>query len=170
MISDPTTVSDAIEVLHQDVISLSDKPFLGKRVLVSLEKSNVVFQKVYHRVRTRTQIDSKFGAFLCIGQRACGTINGLTMRPNMLFLIAPGVEVDLVIEAGYNSVALLVSVDHYQKFFAGHEHNAQIFIPGELDFKVIGGLGIRSYFDLLRREHRMCSMKVSQLEFPQKLN
>ena len=55
-ITDPTAVSDSLEVLDQDVVNLGPEGFLVKRVTVPLEECCLIYQKSNASVRTLTRV------------------------------------------------------------------------------------------------------------------
>jgi AraC family ethanolamine operon transcriptional activator len=146
--SDPTRIRDDIEVLDQDVINLSNKPFLVKRVIVNLENITLVFQYSSHRLKTHTKVHPDLVAFVSIGQRSRGTTDGITMRPDMLISAAPGAEVDIIVAPGYRSISLLISPDHLQKLIAQSDNSSPYNIPEKLDFRAVAGSGIQALFKL----------------------
>ena len=165
-LSDPTKVRDDIEVLDQDVITLSNKPFSAKRVLVSLESVMLIFQNSSHRLRTHTKLHPNLVAFVSIGQRSRGTIDGILLRPDMLISSAPGVEVDFVVEAGYRSITLLISPDHLQKLLPRSEHKARYIVPKKLMGQVFAHFSSWGCKSLgLLSESLTCLNIVSLLEY-----
>jgi len=103
-ISDPTAAGESIEVLTQDLVQLETAPFRARRIIARLEDSLVLLQSTNHRVRARTTVHDRLLAFVVFGPRASGTLNGLNVRPDLMVAVEPGVQVELVVEAGYESV------------------------------------------------------------------
>jgi AraC-like DNA-binding protein len=106
-ISDPTAVGESIEVLQQDVVQLESKPLRVRRVVVRLGSALVLFHSTNLAVRTRTRLHVHFEAYTAFGPKAAGTVNGLPVSPDRVLASMPGVEVEIVVAAGYESVAFL---------------------------------------------------------------
>ena len=149
--TDPTAVRDSMQVIDQDVISLGQKPFLAKRVMVKLENSVLLFQQTSHRVRSHTTVGSNMMAYAAIGPRAKGTLDGIRMRPELLIIAAPGSEGEMVVDAGYSSVSLLIPPEDLLDHLSVRGRGDEFFMPNRADFLRIGGLGTRPYFDLGKR-------------------
>jgi len=90
-------------------VQLQPLPLRARRVTVRLEDMAVVFHSTNRRVRTRTSVRPGLLAWVAFGPRTRGTVNGLAVRPGMVLAAEPGVEVGFVSEAGWQSVAYLVS-------------------------------------------------------------
>jgi AraC family ethanolamine operon transcriptional activator len=107
-ISDPTAVGETIEVIEQDAVQLDSKPLRVRRVTVRLGTSVVLFQSTNLAVRTRTRLHDGFLAYVAFGPRVVGRLNGLPVGPNRVLASMPGIEVEFVVAAGYESVSFLV--------------------------------------------------------------
>ena len=107
-ISDPTAAGESIEVLAQEVVQLGTTPFRARRLAVRLEDSFVLLQSTSPRVRARTTLHDQLRAFVVFGPEARGTVNGLNVRPDLMMAAESGIEVEFVVEAGYESVTTLV--------------------------------------------------------------
>ena len=124
-ISDPTAVGETIEVLKQDAVQLKSGPFWARRILLRLGRSVLVFHSTNQPIRTRTSLQSGFVAFTAFGPRAAGTFNGLPCGPGRLLMTASGVEVEIVVAGGYESVALLVPPEDLRAHLRGrHREDA----------------------------------------------
>jgi AraC-like DNA-binding protein len=129
-ISDPTAVGETIEVLRQDAVQLKSGPLLARRILVRLGRSVLVFHSTNLPVRTRTSLQGGLVAFTALGPRAFGTFNGMPCGPGQLLATASGVEVEIVVAGGYESVALLVPPDDLRAHLRGR-HREDAFRPPE---------------------------------------
>ncbi len=114
-ITDPTAAREGIEVLEQDVVQLENEPLRAKRVIVVLERMMVIYQSTNLRLRSRTKLSPDFLAFFVPGPAARGTFDGREIQPGQLLAAEPGTEMELVVEAGYESVALLVAPEEFEK-------------------------------------------------------
>jgi AraC family ethanolamine operon transcriptional activator len=148
-LTDPTAVGGGVEVLDQDIISLDKNPILFKRITVRLENSVLLYQWTSNRVRSRLKLDSEMMALTVIGARARGTIDGMLLTPEMLLVAAPGVAVDLVVDAGYSSVALLIPPDDLFAQLATRGRKSEVHLPDRFD--LLMGTKTRPYFKLGKR-------------------
>jgi hypothetical protein len=118
-ISDPTAVGEAIEVIEQDAVQLESKPLRARRVVVRLGASVLVFHSTNLPIRTRTRLMPGFVAYVAFGPRASGTLNGVPVGPDRVLAATPGVEVEFVVAAGYESVSFLLPPDDVQRHLRG---------------------------------------------------
>ena len=107
-ITDPTAAREGIEVLDQDVVHLDQDPLRVRRVIARLDSTWLVYQTTNRRVRTRTRVSDAFMAFSAIGPTAGGTVDGREMRADRLLVAEPGTEAELVVQPGYESIAVLI--------------------------------------------------------------
>jgi hypothetical protein len=129
-IDDPTTANETIEVLDQDVMQLGSPQLRARRVIVRLEGSEVVFHSTNLRVRARTMAHGGLVAYVAFGPRARGSVNGGSpYGPNPWWVAEPGTEAVFVVEAGYESVALLVQPDEIQAHLRGRQREEPFRMP-----------------------------------------
>jgi AraC family ethanolamine operon transcriptional activator len=107
-ISDPAVAGQGIEIIDQDAVQLTSRPFRASRVIVRLEGGMVVYHSTNHRIRTRTKAQQGLLAYTTFGRRAKGTVNGLPIRPELMLAVEPETEVVFVTDAGYESITLLL--------------------------------------------------------------
>jgi hypothetical protein len=110
--TDPTALGEAVELIQMDAVQLESKPLRVQRVVVRLGASVVMFHSTNRSVRTRTRVQPGFVSCTAFGPRAAGTMNGLPISPDRLLTCVPGIEVEFVVAAGYESVAFLLPPDH----------------------------------------------------------
>jgi len=113
-ISDPTAVGESIEVIKQDVVQLESKSLRVRRVVVRLGTALVLFHSTNLSVRTRTRLHVDFEAYTAFGPQAKGTVNGLQVSPDRMLASMPSAEVEIVVAAGYESVAFLLPPNDIQ--------------------------------------------------------
>ena len=106
---DPTAVGENIEILCQDLVQLESKPLRARQIYVRLEDSLVIFQSTNVKMRVRTSVDKGLLAYSVFGPQAEGTVNGHPIGADRMLRVKPGSQVELVVEAGYESVAFLLS-------------------------------------------------------------
>jgi AraC-like DNA-binding protein len=89
-------------------VQLESKPLRVRRIVVRLGTALVIFHSTNRAVRTRTRLHSDFVAYTVFGPAAEGTVNGLPVSADRVMASMPGVEVELVVAANYESIALLL--------------------------------------------------------------
>jgi AraC-like DNA-binding protein len=129
-LGDPTAVGETIEVIRQDVVQLRSGPLVARRIDVRLGRSVLLFHATNQPVRARTSLQDGFVAFTAFGPRAAGTFDGLPCGPGRLLMTASGVEVEIVVAGGYESVTLLVPPDDLRAHLRGR-HRDDGFRPPE---------------------------------------
>ena len=107
-ISDPTAAGDSVEVLDQDIISLGKGSFSAKRVTVPLEDCCLLYQWTDSQLRSRTRVHKDFDACTILGPNAHGSIDGADLQPYTFLAAGPSTGIELIVDGGYESVALLV--------------------------------------------------------------
>jgi AraC-like DNA-binding protein len=108
-ITDPMAVSEDLDVLEQDAVKLERSPLRARRIAVRLGSSVLLFQTTNLAIRTRTTLQGEMTAFVAFGPSATGTLNGRSIRPDRIVAGSPGVRVEFVVGAGYESVSVLVA-------------------------------------------------------------
>ncbi len=126
--SDPTAVGESIEVIKQDVVQLESKPLRVQRVVVRLGYSLVLFHSTNLAVRTRTRLHVDFVAYTAFGPNAIGTVNGLSVSPDLVLASMPGVEVEIVVSAGYESIAFLLPPDVIRAHLRGRHGEGEFHL------------------------------------------
>jgi len=128
-IRDPTAVGETIELIEQDAVQLESRPLMARRVTVRLGASVVLFQSTNLPVRTRTKLQDGFVAYVTFGPRAAGTLNGLPIGADRLLASMPGIEVEFVVAAGYESVSFFVSPDDIRAHLRGRQREDEFRLP-----------------------------------------
>jgi AraC-like DNA-binding protein len=150
-ISDPTAVGEAIEVIEQDAVQLESRPLRAQRVVVRLGASVLVFHSTNVPIRTRTRLQPGFVAYVAFGPRASGTLNGLPVGPDRVLASMPGIEVEFVVGAGYESVSFLLPPDDIRAHLRGRHregefrppHGVELLSPGPAAAHGLYGWGRR---------------------------
>ena len=132
-ISEPTAVGAGIDLLEQETVQLQPLPLRARRVTVRLDDTAVVFHSTNRRVRTRTSVRPGLLAWVAFGPRTKGTVNGLPVRPGLVLAAEPGVEVGFVSEAGWQSVAFLVSARELAAHLAERRLETELRLPRGLE-------------------------------------
>lgn len=128
-IIDPTTASETIEVLEQDVVTLESRPLRARRVTVRLEGALIVFHRTNLRVRTRASVNRELVAYGVFGPRTKGTANGLPLRSGTMLAVQAGTEVSFVSERGYESIFALLSPGEIEAHLRGRQQEDSFRLP-----------------------------------------
>ncbi len=110
-------------------MQLESKPLRGRRVVVRLGTSVVLFQSTNLPVRTRTRLQDSFVAYVLFGPGAVGTVNGYPVRHDRLLTSRSGIELDFVVAAGYESIAFLVPPDATRAPIQGRHGEDEFYLP-----------------------------------------
>lgn len=106
--TDPTTARGSIEVLDQDVVNLDPEAFEVRRVTVPLEECCLIYLRSNAALRSRTLVHKDFDACSILGPQARGTLDGSELHPYSMMAAGPGAQAEIIVDCGYESVALLV--------------------------------------------------------------
>ncbi len=146
-LSDPTTVHEDIDVIEQDVVQLQSQSLHVRRVIVRLEGSLLVFHASNLRMRSRTRLQSGLVGFVAFGPRAKGTINGLPIRTDVLLAAEPGMEIEFVVEGGYESVCVLTPPGELSAHLAGRQRQRDVRLPRGIELLQSIEAEVRKLFD-----------------------
>ena len=117
-LTDPTAVGDSVEVLDQDIVSLGAADFAVKRVSVPFAECCLLYQWTNARLRTQTRIHPAFETVTILGPNARGSIDGQTLSPHSMISASPGASADIIVDGGYESIALMVPPQVLEKHLA----------------------------------------------------
>jgi AraC family ethanolamine operon transcriptional activator len=157
--SDPIAVPDGMVVIDQDVISLGNSPFSAERIMIRLESVIVLYHQTSHRLKTHTRIDPELMAFIAIGPRSRGTIDGLSMRPQQLIAVKPGGEANMVVGAGYSSFTLLVPPRDFVTQFSARRPEKMFEGPKGIDVNAASGPQVAAFYKLGRKMIRTAARR-----------
>jgi len=149
-LSDPTAAGESIEVLTQDVLQLEKTPFRARRLVVRLEDSLVALHSTT-RVRVRTTLHDEFLAFVVFGPESRGTVNGLEVRPDLMMAAESGVQVEFVVEAGYESVTVLVPPSVLEAQLTARKREGGFRAPRGVEVLDANAIHARGLFDWGKR-------------------
>jgi AraC-like DNA-binding protein len=128
-ISDMTAAIAGMDLIRQDGMSLQSLPLQAKRVIVRLNSVSVVYHFTNLRVRARTTTQGGLLAYVTFGPQAAGTVEGLRVGPGMLLAVEPETEAGLVVDPGYESIAVLVRSDDVQAHFHARQRASEFRRP-----------------------------------------
>jgi len=132
-IADPTTVRGSLEVLDQDIVNLKEKRFEAKRVTVPLADCCLIYQSTNSALRTQTRVHNDFDACTILGPNSHGSINGAKLLPNTLMIAASGASGEIIVDSGYESVALLVPPQILSEHLTLRRVKADFDFPAKVD-------------------------------------
>ncbi len=150
-ISDPTAVGENIEVLTQDGVQLEAKPLRARRVIVRLEDALVVLHSTNLRVRTRTTLHSGLLAYVVFGPQAKGAVNGLPIRPDLMLAAESGIQVEFVVEPGYESVSVLLPPAMVMSHWMGRQREENFRAPHGIEVLHVNAIHTGALFDWGKR-------------------
>jgi len=126
---DPASVGESVQAIAQDVVKLSSHPLKARRVEVRLGDCLVLFHSTNIPVRTRTSLQAGLVAFTAFGPESFGTVNGLPLGADQILASVPGIEVELIVAAGYESVVFLLPPDMIRDHVARRQLEDEFHIP-----------------------------------------
>jgi len=131
--TDPTAIRGSIEVLDQDIVNLREKRFDVKRVTVPLADCCLIYQSTNSALRTQTRVHDDFDACTILGPNSHGSIDGAKLLPNSLLLAAPGASGEIIVDSGYESVALLVPPQVLSEHLTMRRMKTDFDFPAKVD-------------------------------------
>ena len=150
-ITDPTAVSDSIEVLNQDVVKLDQTAFEAKRVTVPLAGCCLIYQSTNTALRSQTRVHSDFDACSVLGPHANGSVDGAELHAYGLIAGGPGAQGELIIGSGYESIALLVPPQVLHEHLALRRIKEDFELPENVEFWNPDTTVARHLFELGKR-------------------
>ncbi len=166
-LSDPTSVGESIQVIAQDVVKLSSSPLKARRVEVRLGDCLVLFHSTNLPVRTRTRLQAGFVAYTAFGPESVGTVNGLPLGADRILASAPGVEVELIVAAGYESIAFLLPPDMIRKHAVRRQREDEFRMPHSLELVTPDSAGARELYQWGRRLIDIAGRQPDVFDVPQ---
>jgi len=150
-IRDPTAVGEGIEIIRQDLVQLETKPLRARQIYIRLNDSMVLFQSTNARMRVRTTVHDELLAYVVFGPKSEGTINGRPIGPNRMLTAEPGSMAELVVEAGYESVAILLSPSVLMSHMIGRQREDTYRVPHGIEMLQTKENNARGLFDWGKR-------------------
>ena len=150
-ITDPTAAREGIEILDQDVVQLDKESLRVRRVVARLESTWLTYHTTNRRVRTRTRVDDAFVFFTVIGPPARGTVDGREMRADLLLVAEPDAEAELVVQAGYESVSVMISPADLERHLRDRGRGGEFQVPRGVELHRPRASVARALFNLGRR-------------------
>lgn len=150
-ITEPTAVNAGIELIDQDAVQLQSLPLQARRVMIRLNTATVVLTSTNRRMRTHTRIHEGLLGYVTFGPAACGTVNGLPVRPGLLLAVEPETEARFVVEAGWETISILVPPLDVRGQMAARQRESDFHVPRGVEALQADPLGARRLFDWGKR-------------------
>ena len=150
-ITEPTAVNAGIELIDEDAVQLQSLPLQARRVMVRLNTATVVLISTNRRMRTHTRIHEGLLGYVTFGPEACGTVNGLAVRPGLLLAVAPETEVRFVVEPGWETISILVPPLDVRGQMTARQREGDFHVPQGVEGLQADPLGARRLFDWGKR-------------------
>jgi len=150
-IRDPTATNAGIEMLEHDAVQLQSLPLRARRVIVRLAPATVVRYSSNLRVRTHTRLHDDLLAYVAFGPQARGTVNGIAIRPGLMLLAGPAAEVSFVVEAGWESVTLLMPAQDFRSHLAARRRDADVGLAPSVEVLQADAGKVRALYDWGKR-------------------
>jgi AraC family ethanolamine operon transcriptional activator len=166
-LNDPTSVGESVQAIAQDVVKLSSSPLKARRVEVRLGDCLLLFHSTNLPVRTRTSLHAGFVAFTVFGPDSFGTVNGLPLGADQILASVPGIEVELIVAAGYESVAFLLPPDLIRDHVVRRQLEDEFHIPYNITLLTPYSSGAGELYQWGRRLIDIASRQPDVFDFPQ---
>jgi AraC family transcriptional regulator, ethanolamine operon transcriptional activator len=150
-LTDPTTTGEGFELLEQDAVQLQSSPLRIRRVVVRLGDATVAFQSTNLRVRTRTAAREGLLAYVTFGPQTTGTVNGMSVRPDLMLAASSSVQANFVADAGWESITFLFPPDYIGAHLSARQRSAEFRLPQGLETLQADAAKVRALFDWGKR-------------------
>lgn len=145
-IDDPAIANAGVELLHQDVVQLQREPLKGHQVIVRLDGATVLYHSTNQRVRTRPVLDSHLLGYVIFSPTTAGTVDGLPIRPDTLFIVPPGAEIGFVTDSGYESIGFLLDTEELHTHLLARSRENEFRVPHRSEAICVGAERSRKLF------------------------
>lgn len=159
LIRDPTTAGARIEGFALDAVQLQTMPFRARRVTVRLPRMTVVFHAAGVALRSHTSVRAGQVAYVAYGPKSRGTLNGVAVRPGLLLAAGENAEARLVVEAGWQSVNLLLPPQDLVAHLRARQPGEEIQAPKGLELLQVEPQRVQALF---RWGHRLAQAAASR--------
>jgi AraC-like DNA-binding protein len=150
-ITDPAIAGEGLEIVDLDALQLTSVPFRARRVVVRLEGGAVVYHSTNHRIRTRTRVQGGRLAYAAFDAHARGTVNGMSIHPELLVAIAPETEVVVVTDTDYESITLLLPEADVRAHLRDRRREGELRFPKGAEMLQADAAVVRRLFDWGKR-------------------
>lgn len=150
-ITEPTAVNAGIELIDQDAVQLQSLPLQARRVMIRLNTATVVLTATNRRVRTHTRIHEGLLGYVTFGPEACGTVNGLPVRPGLMLAVGSETEARFVVEPGWETISILLSPLDVSMQMAARQRESDFHVPQGVEALQADPRDARRLFDWGKR-------------------
>ena len=121
-LTEPTTAGDNLEIAEWDLVKLAAPGFRARRVMLRLDGAMIVYHRTNLRVRTRSTLSQGLVGYGTCGPGGQGSsVNGLSLRPGMMWAAESGAEIVFVAEPGYESIFAAFSPGELKAHLKGRQ-------------------------------------------------
>ncbi len=149
--TDPTVAGAGIELIAQDAVLLASAPLRVRRIVVRLANAAVVFHSANQRVRSASCARDELMAYVVFGERVCGTVNGLAVRPGLMLAVEPGTQARFVTEPGWQSVTVMLAARLLREHWLARQPDNALHLPSGLETLQVDGQKAAALFDWGKR-------------------
>ena len=128
-IGDPVSANAGVDLIAQDVVQLQTAPLKARQVIVRLEGAIVMYHSTNLRVRSRPALHKHLMGYVTFGPSTTGTVDGLPIRQDSLFIVPPGAEVGFVTDSGYESFGFLMGTDELHAHLSLRGRLSEFHVP-----------------------------------------
>lgn len=150
-LSDPIDAGETIQVMGQDVVHLGPGPFHVRRVIIRMQDVTLLYHANDSRARSFTKLGDEHMAFHSLGKDSRGSLEGVELCADRLYVAGPGAGGNLIVEPAYQSIISLVSPSYIQEQLRKRRYNWDFRVPSVLDEFQTDDEMVRAYFDLGKR-------------------
>ena len=121
-ITEPATSGESLEIADMDLVKLASPGLRARRVIVRLEGAMILYHRTNLRVRARSAMSQGLVGYGTCGPGGQGSsVNGLSLRPGMMWAAEAGAEMVFVAEPGYESVFAAFRPDEMKAHLKGRQ-------------------------------------------------
>jgi len=129
-LTEPTTPGENLEFADVDLVKLASPGLRARRVIIRLEGAMIVYHRTSLRVRTRSTLSQGLVGYGTCGPGGRGSsVNGLSLRPGMMWAAESGAEMVFVAEPGYESFFAAFKPGELKAHFKGRQREARLSMP-----------------------------------------
>jgi AraC family transcriptional regulator, ethanolamine operon transcriptional activator len=129
-ITEPTASGESLEIADMDLVKLASPGLRARRVIVRLEGAMVVYHRTNLRVRVRSTMSHGLVGYGTWGPGGKGSsVDGVPLRPGMMWAAEAGAEMVFVVEPGYESVFAAFTPDEMTAHLQGRKREASVSLP-----------------------------------------